>query len=380
MILSPNFSNKSVVILAAILICLSGCSRVNGPAVKGANESFVNDNKLPIAVLPVYNLSGTLAPLKDIRESLINSLKKAGLNILDDKVLERFVVRHRIRYTGGIDAADAEAFRKETGAGTVLITSLELYNTVFPPKISLTSRLVSADRTTSILWMKGIGLTGDDSPGIVGIGLIENPEVLFDTAVNRLAASLSGYLSTRREGMDTTKKRKKFSPKITYRSLIIDPEMKNRVAVLPFLNLSERKYAGEIITFHFVKQFLPYGNFNVIEPGVIRRALLGLRVIMHDGLSLVNASVTFRKLDADLILTGKVIDYQDYEGSSGKPKVDFSALLIERRSLEVVWSSKRYNEGDDGVFFFDMGRVNTAHVMASEMAHHVVEMIAEKNP
>ncbi len=98
---------------------------------------------------------------------------------------------------------------------------------------------------------------------------------------------------------------------------------------------------------------------------------------MDDGLSLAYADLIFSKLNADLILTGKIMDYQDYQGPGGKPKVDFSAQMIERKSREVVWSSKSYNEGDDGVFFFDMGRVNTAHSMASEMVQHVVEMIAE---
>jgi len=333
-----------------------------------------------IAVWPIYNLSGGRAPLKDIRESLINSLKKAGLTILDDEVLETFITRHRIRYTGGMDEEDAEALGKETGSGAVLITSLELYNEKTPPKISLTFRLVSADRTTSILWMEGIGLAGDDAPGVLGIGLIENPMVLRETAVNRLAESLSDFLYDKNKEIDTSKKRRKFLPKIAYRSHVIDPELKYRVAVLPFFNVSERKYADEIIFLHFVRHLLAYGNFDIIEPGVVREALLGLRVIMHDGLSLANADIVFSILNADLILTGNVIEYQDYEGPSGKPKVDFSALLIERKSREVVWSSKSYNQGDDGVFFFDMGRVNTAYVMASEMAHHVVEMIAEEKP
>ena len=380
MIFSTNFSNKSVVILAVILIGLSGCSRVNGSVTRATQGASDVEKKNPIAVLPIYNLSGARTPLKDIRESLISSLKRTGLNILNDEVLETFITRHRIRYTGGIDGSDAEALGKETGSGAVLITTLELYNTVFPPKISLTSRLVSADGTASILWMEGIGLAGDDAPGVLGIGLIENPEVLSETAVNQLAASLSEYLSDQNKEIDTSKKRRKFLPKIAYRSLVIDPEMKYRVAVVPFFHLSERKYAGEIISLHFVRQLLAYENFNVIEPGVVRQALLGLRVILDDGLSLANADIVFSLLDADLILTGKVIDYQDYEGLTGKPKVDFSALLIERKRREVVWSSKSYNEGDDGVFFFDMGRVNTAYVMASEMAHQVVEMIAEENP
>ncbi len=377
MILSPNFSNKSVVILAVILIYLSGCAAANGPVIRVTNESSAIDKTHPVAVLPVYNMSGLPAPLNDIRQSLINILKRQGLSSLDDKVLERFLARHRIRYVGGINMGAARALWKETGAETVLITSLELYNETTPPKMALTSRLVSAGDTISILWMKGIGLAGDDTSGIIGLSLIENPQILLEKAVRQLSASLSGYLSDRREGMDTTKKRKKFLPKVSYRSPVLDSGMKYRIAVLPFFNFSERKNAGEIIALHFVRQLGAYENFDTIEPGVVRQALLGLRVIMDDGLSLSNADITFSKLNADLILTGKIMDYQDYQGSYGKPKVDFSALLIERKSREVVWSSKSYNEGDDGVFFFDMGRVNTAHSMASEMVQHVVEMMIE---
>jgi hypothetical protein len=82
-------------------------------------------------------------------------------------------------------------------------------------------------------------------------------------------------------------------------------------------------------------------------------------------------------LNADLILSGDVTDYEDYQGIWGKPKVSFSAQLIEKKSREVVWSSYSYNEGDDGVFFFDLGRVNTASVMVSQMVRWIGEMLAK---
>jgi TolB-like protein len=394
MILSPNFSNKSmnfagaefavyarcrksVLILAALMICLSGCTAVRDPVVRAINESSVIDINRPVAVLPVYNLSGMPAPLSDIRQSLIESLKKRGLNTLEAEVLQRFMAKYRIRYTGGIDEEIAKAFRKETGVETVLITSLELYSEISPPKVALTSRLVSTGHSPSILWIKGIGLAGDDSPGILELALIENPQTLSKMAVQNITASLAEYLSDQRYGIGLPKKRKKFRPKVIYRSPILDPGIKHRVAVLPFLNLSERKYAGEIMALHFVGQLGEAANFDVIEPGAVRHTQLGTRIIMDDGLSLANAGAFFSRLDADLVLTGKVMDYQDYQGAAGKPKVDFSAMLIERKSREVVWSSKSYNEGDDGVYFFDRGKVNTAHTMASEMVHHVVEMIVE---
>jgi hypothetical protein len=158
---------------------------------------------------------------------------------------------------------------------------------------------------------------------------------------------------------------------------VLDSDYKYTVAILPFLNLSERKYAGEIVAFHFLRQITPLKRFNVVEPGAVRQSLLGYRMILDDGISLANTDIFFSKLDADLILSGKVFKYQDAQGGMDKPIVDFSATLIERQSREVVWSFSSYHEGDEGVFFFDLGKLNTAYSLATEMVKHAVEMIAE---
>jgi TolB-like protein len=147
------------------------------------------------------------------------------------------------------------------------------------------------------------------------------------------------------------------------------------VAVIPFFNRSERKFAGEILVLHFIRQLKRFENVEVIEPGMVRQELLNMRIIMQDGVSLAHADAIFAALNADLLVSGRVIDYQDYQGVWGKPKVDFSATVIERKSREVVWSSNSYNEGDDRVFFFDRGKVNTAHAMTSQMVRLVAKMI-----
>ena len=58
------------------------------------------------------------------------------------------------------------------------------------------------------------------------------------------------------------------------------------MAVIPFTNRSDRKYAGELMVLHFVNQLRKIGKFHVIEPGVIRHELLQYRVIMEEGLRL----------------------------------------------------------------------------------------------
>ena len=128
---------------------------------------------------------------------------------------------------------------------------------------------------------------------------------------------------------------------------------------------------------HFVRQLSALENFRVIEPGIVRQALLQMRIIMEDGMSLADADALFSKLDADVILSGKIFDYQDYRGAAGKPKVDFSALLTEKQSREVVWACESRYEGDYGVFFFDWGKINTAHRMADEMVASALATLFE---
>ena len=98
---------------------------------------------------------------------------------------------------------------------------------------------------------------------------------------------------------------------------------------------------------------------------------------MEEGVSLANANIIFGILNVDLILSGKVLDYQDYQGASGTPKVNFSVLLIERKSRLIVWSSESYNEGDDGVFLFDWGKINTAYTMTSQMAQAIGKILVK---
>jgi hypothetical protein len=337
----------------------------------------------PIAVMPVENISKQVVPVSAIRQSMKAMLMGRGLTLVDDDVLERFMTRHRIRYTGGLDRDRARAFREEDVAGAVLISSVEHYDERYPPKVAITARLVSTKDKPEILWIDSAGLAGDDSPEILGVGLVRDPRVLLMKTVQQLSDSFALFLKSGNNSVSTKKKgwleETRFDPKVYHRSSAgIDRERGYTVAVLPFFNRSERKYAGEIMQLHFVKEMEKLQNFAVIEPGVARDSLLKLRVIMFGGISLNNAEAIFSMLDVDLILTGTVIDYKDYIGPQGKPKVDFSVLLLDRKSRETVWSSKSYNEGDDDVYFFDMGKVNTCSALASEMVRAVVKKMVAK--
>jgi len=341
-----------------------------------------------VAVLPVENLSGGIAPLDVIRDLVRLELSENGFQVLDDEALADFMRRYRIRNTSGLSASASNAINEETGAAAYLVTSLEQSQDTDDPKLSLIARLVSAGERPEILWMDGVSLSGAGYPGFLGLDLVDDPNILLEQAVRCLVESLERSLWAGKESIErgsankhfgcnprgevvasSPKRRgkRKYRPQSYYRSPTIEADKRYRVAVVPFVNLTDRKNAGEIVALHFVDKLTRAGNIAIVEPGLVREQLLKYRIIMQSGPSIANAELISSEssLGADLVFSGTVFDYQD---SAGIPKIDFSVKIIHARSRSLVWSSRSYNDGNDGVFFFDFGRIYTAHRLVSEMA------------
>ncbi len=384
---STSFSSRCRAWALAALILLSGCAAERRPP---AAEMQGEGRALRVAVLPVENLSGMPAPVRDIRRLLLAGLGAEGLVVLPDNVLEPFMARHRVRYTGGVDAELAQAIREETGTEAVLVTSIDYYAPGNPPKIAFTSRLVSTGSRPVILWIDDVAMTGDEAPGFLSLGVVEDPRALLEKATARLRGSLRRF---RRDGGGRGAPgevrgagapdpvRRRVQPKVAYRSPVFPGADRNvTAAVVPFLNDSPRKNAGEMMTLMFVRWLSSADNISVVEPGVVRQALLKMRIIMDEGLSLPQSELLFNALDIDLIVSGNVMEFQDYEGGNGVPKVDFSTRVQERKSREIAWASESRNRGDDYVFFFDVGRVYTAHDLASRMVEAIARKMAAAEP
>jgi hypothetical protein len=354
---------SATAILVGALLNIAGCAASEMPA--RANQA--KDAPVLVAVFPVENLSGNVAPLDDVRRLLSERMARSGFRVLDDAVLERIITKHRVRYTAGLEQGFAAALKDEAGVEAVVIPSLDLYEPGPPPRVGLFVRLISTGGAPTVRWIDGGGLAGDDAPGVLGLGLVADPRVLIAKVVDSLAASLARHVSEPSARPDD-RSPTKFQPKLAYRAKSFDPGRAYSVAVVPFFNKTERRYAGDIVALHMMRSLIATGRLTIVEPGVVREELLRFRVIMTDGISLADTETVAGAVTADLVLNGEVLEYRDVHGSYGAPKVGFSVLFIERRSRRVLYSASSHNTGDDGVFFFDVGRVNTAHAIAAGMA------------
>lgn len=411
--------------MACWLLC---CVAVANAALPGPEQR--------IAVFPIENLSGTPAPLRELDTELAAVLKRAGVHIVETATIEKFINSHQVRYLGGIDENTAGQLNAETGAESVLITSLELYNDIDPPKFSLISRLVSLNDIPEIVWMKSVGIAGDDTPGILGLGLINDIRELRGKGLESIAKSLLFYSrnATTQKKSPITREKGEYSFRLDdlikeiksekqllnpasvshlgpifednlstpddmprtmideenpfmslynpigwYNSREILANQERTIAIIPFFNRSTRKHAAELQALHLAGQLVEKHIFRVLELGVIRDRMLNMHVVMSDGVSLPIIDLITISLGADLLLNGVVFDYLDTVGYGSNPKVDFSSQIFNRDDKRILWSSHSYNQGDDGVYFFDSGRITTAAALTDKMCRILVQRLVEDN-
>lgn len=328
-----------------------------------------------VAVFPVENLSGEGVPAESVRQVLVEALTGSGIRVLPDEDLEGFMRRHRVRYAGGLDAATAETLRTETRVDGVVFATIDLSKTSVPPKVALIVRLVSIHGAPEVVWATDVGLAGDDAPGLFELGLVGDYDVLLGRALRETSAALLTHLQAGRAG-DGPRPAGKFRPKDFYRGYRLEPGRTYTVAVLPFHNASPRRNAGDVMALLFVRHLAGRGQFRVLDTGVVRRELLAARVIMEGGPSLRDADTVAALVDADFVLGGRVLSYDDHDGENSNPRVEFSTVLIEKASRRVVWTSNSYNDGIDGIRLFDRGRTRTAHRMATQMVRLTAEQMA----
>lgn len=399
--LTSFFNRPTVLLLLLVTATTWGCGAVQpekkvhfvksrageqGVWEAGLNEVIAPEEEALMVVLPLENLSATKAPLPAILRIIRSGLAEKGFRILDEEKLEEFRKKYRMRYTGGVGPKISKAIKEETGADVILITSLESYYDGSPPQISLISRLVTSGNNPRILWIDSVGLDGDASPGLLGIHRIRDHEVLTRKAVSRLTDSLVGHLAAgklRDENRVETRDGlslwwdDKYEPYDFFRSPLIDPKKKYSVAVIPFLNLAVRKDAGKILGLHYVRELFQLTDYKVIEPGVVRDELLRFRAIMPAGpsLAVTDLITSVESLATDLVLTGRVFIYHD---ETRIPKADFSIQVIGNQSRQTVFGARSFADDEDGVWFYDWGRVYTAHDLVEKMVEETIRLMTAK--
>ena len=367
---SRSSSSRALAIGLLAAAFLAGC-RTTQPPERAAPPR--------LALFPVQNLTGGTAPVRDLTAALRAQLLTYGVVLVPDEVVLRALAAHRIRYTGGVDRETAAVLRDEAGADGVIIPSLEIYQPVPPFRMAMTTRLVTTGADPAIRWIGSFARSGIDAPGLLAMGVVQSMETLRDQSLLDTAVWVARALQEPGVAVPCPQW-SQVSPDRVFRSPLLSDPSRRTLAVLPFLNGTERRDAGELMALRFLSPLLASGTVQVVEPGVVRGELLSHRIGAAGGISLDDARVVLELVGADLVLSGTVRQFEDAAGAFGAPSLEVGTWVLDRKTARLVWSSSTSGAGDDGVFFFGLGRVTTASALACVMAKGAVAEMLEGRP
>jgi TolB-like protein len=366
--------------LAALLVgCLAWA--VVAPVRAGEAESGDVSAAEParpsrIAIMPIENLSDMQAPVRELGGWLEVALASAGIEVVSGELVDRFFVQHRVRYVGGLDRATAAAAAEDLGVDGVLVSTLTLYDVDEPPRLGLMLRLLSTVGQPQVYWIDGASAAGDDSPGLLDLGVIHQVEPLARRVFAPLARSLAGFLAGNEARSKGCPGEWRYEPRTAFRAAVSTQGGPAKVAVLPFQNTTRRSRAGEIVALELVRQLSTVKRFTVLEPGLVREELLKNRIITQGGVSLENARMALGAMEADYVVAGTVRKYEDGRGGMANPSLDFTVIMIDTHTNETVWHSTSTGAGLDGVWFFGLRRVSTGSELACRLVRGVVDQMA----
>jgi TolB-like protein len=363
-------SRRGALLAVAVASALGACAGARAP--RAARLSV----RPRVALFPLDNSSGAAAPMRDVGVQLEVALRKRGLDVVSGDIVEEFLARHRIRYTGGVDGETARRARDELDVEGILVGSVDLYQASGTPLFALTTRLVSADGDPAILWMDGASEAGNESPGLFNLGLVGTVQELELRAFERLSGSLASFLAGKASPFTVCPSDSRFSPQILSRYPPSRSRERPSVAVLPFVNQTPQSNAGDVISLDIVRTLVAVDWLDVRDPGVVRSELLRHRVVMEGGVSYEAARIALGSMDVDFVVSGYVRSYDE-----ALPKVEFTVLALDTWANRIVWQSSSFDTGNEGVFFFDVGRIRTANALACRMVREVVDgMVAGWKP
>ncbi len=355
---SSSRAGRAVALVLTSLVACASARPAGAPAASGGGARAFR-----VAVLPADSLSSGPVPLRAVTTQVERAMEAAGLKVVGGDAVEAYLENHRLRFTGGVDGPAAAAARGELGVDGLLITTVEEHELEGPPRLAITFRLVSASEDARILWTDGFGRAGDDAPGLLGLGVVRDYRRLEARELVRMARSLTLALDGRGPRAPPCPAEGRFEPSVLYRSPDFQPAGRYSVAVLPFVNETSRRRAGDLLALELTRQLAGIGRLRVIEPGVTRDRLIHYRVIMEGGVSLDTARVTLETVGADLVIAGYVRELS--EGAD--PSLEYTALALDR-SGKMVWQATSHGNGSAGVWFFDWSMIGSASQLACRLA------------
>lgn len=119
-----------------------------------------------------------------------------------------------------------------------------------------------------------------------------------------------------------------------------------KVAVLPFENLTGERAAPDKVQKIFYLELLSLEVFEVAEPGQVIKTLRSSGVSSPEALGVADLQRIGKELGVDGLFIGSVVDFADTRtGTTPTPEVTIEVRLVETQTGSTIWSTSHTRAG-----------------------------------
>lgn len=136
---------------------------------------------------------------------------------------------------------------------------------------------------------------------------------------------------------------------VTYHDPNMDFSLVQKVAVLPFANLTQTPAAGERVRDVFTTMLQAGGSIYVLPPGEVARGVDRASLIKPSTPTAEECVNLGKILQVDAVITGVVREYGEVRsGTASANVVSMSVEMMETQSGKIVWSASSTRGGVSG--------------------------------
>lgn len=126
----------------------------------------------------------------------------------------------------------------------------------------------------------------------------------------------------------------------------IDFSFFKKIAVMPLDNLTNEKFAGDIVKQVVISELLASGLVDVVIPGDVLNAIKSLGIKSITSLSTEEIRALGKALNVEAIIMGTVHEYGEVKvGTSSAPQVTITLMMADSASGAIVWSITKSRGG-----------------------------------
>ncbi len=304
-----------------------------------------------IGILPFGNYTNTNSAPDSLTPLIQEQLTSRGFVAVSHDSIRNFMRHQRLRTMGMVSSKETELLRDNLSLDYLITGSLDFYAAQANPEVGLSVRVIDC-HSLAIVWAASHSATGEDYAGMFGAGRISSLSKLSERVIDDLFKSFPLDKDLTARSGDPWRHGAKES-------------QKERIAIVPFDNVSGYFHAGEIANGLLISRLCEDG-FQILEPGDVAAVLADLRSTPRGKVSSLEIAQLRDKLNATVILTGAVYGFAVAGGAETGAQVEIGMRLIDAATGKVVASTTSVKKEADTETIFGAGREYSLGKLTSE--------------